>query len=88
MNIRPLGDRLRVKKIKPESKTESGIILSEVPTTSTTITGIVEAIGHKIISPELKVGVIILFSKYSGMETGEEQVIIREEEVLGVIDNG
>ncbi|MBI4819220.1 MAG: co-chaperone GroES [Deltaproteobacteria bacterium] len=93
-NFRPLYDRLLVKRIQAEEKTRGGIIIpdnaKEKPIEGTVISagnGKVLEDG-KVRALEVKVGDRILFGKYSGTEIkieGEEHVILREDEVLGVI---
>src|SRR2546422_810513 len=95
MNIRPLYDRIVVKRIEEQETTRSGIIIpdsaQEKPQEAE-----VMAIGHgkrledgKLVALDVKVGDRILFGKYSGNEIrldGEEFLIMREDDVLGVLD--
>src|SRR6188472_845633 len=88
MNIRPLYDRIVVKRIEEQETTRSGIIIpdsaQEKPQEAE-----VMAIGHGKRLEDGKVGDRILFGKYSGNEIkvdGEEYLIMREDDVLGILD--
>ena len=95
MKIRPLQDRLIVKRVGEEEKTKGGIIIpdsaKEKPLQAKVI-----AVGNgkiledgKIRPLDIKAGDTILFSKYSGTEVkidGEDHLILREEDVLGVVE--
>ena len=94
MNIKPLGDKVVVKPAKVEEKTESGIILpgsaQEKPHQGTVVAvgpgGIVDG---KEVKMELKVVYKVLISKYSGTEVkldGEEYTILRQSDVLAIVD--
>jgi chaperonin GroES len=95
MKIRPLQDRVIVKRIAEEEKTKGGIIIpdtaKEKPQEGKVIAtgkGKVSDEG-KLIPLEVKVGDKILFGKYSGSEiklNGEEHLIMREEDILGVVE--
>ena len=94
MKIRPLGDRILVKRIKEEEKTKGGIIIPDTAKEKPQ-EGKVVAVGKgkhedgKLIVPEVKAGDKILFGKYSGSEIkleGEEHLILREDDILGVIE--
>ena len=94
MKIRPLHDRIIVKRIEEEEKTKGGIIIpdtaKEKPSEGKVIAvgkGKVEKDG-KVTPLDVKEGDTVLFGKYSGQEIkldGEEYLIMREEEILGVI---
>jgi chaperonin GroES len=94
MNIRPLHDRLIVKREAEERKSPGGIVIPDTATEKP-IFGKVIAVGKgKILENgeirplDVKVGDKILFGKYSGTEVkmnGEELVVMREEDVMGVI---
>ncbi len=95
MKIKPLGDRVLVKPLEAEEKTKGGIILPDTAKEKPQ-EGKVAAVGRgklldngKIQSLEVKVGDKILYAKYSGTEiklNGDEHLIIREEDVLAVIE--
>ena len=94
MKIRPLQDRLIVKRIAEEEKTKGGIIIPDTAKEKP-IEGKVIAVGNgkvqedgKVRPLDVKAGDRILFSKYAGTEVkidGEEHLIMREEDILGVI---
>jgi chaperonin GroES len=95
MKIRPLQDRVLVKRIAEEEKTKGGIIIPDTAKEKPQ-EGKVIAVGKgkandegKIIPLQVKAGDKILFGKYSGSEIkidGEEHLIMREEDILGVIE--
>ena len=95
MKIRPLQDRILVKRIDEEETTKGGIIIpdtaKEKPQEGKVIaTGKGKVTDSGDVLPlDVKKGDRILFSKYAGTEVtleGEEHLIIREDDVLGVID--
>lgn len=95
MKIRPLHDRVLVKRLEEMTKTKGGIIIpdnaKEKPSE-----GLVEAIGNgfvaeegKVIPMSVKVGDKVLFGKWSGTEikvNGEERLILKESEILCVVE--
>jgi len=95
MKIRPLQDRVIVKRVAEEEKTKGGIIIPDTAKEKP-IEGKVLAVGKgkvmedgKVRSLDVKAGDIILFTKYAGTEVkldGEEHLIIREEDILGVVE--
>jgi chaperonin GroES len=95
MKLRPLQDRILVQRVKEEEKTKGGIIIpdtaKEKPVEGRVIAagiGKLSEEGNRI-ALEVKKGDRILFGKYSGNEIkieGEEYLIMREDDVLGVID--
>ena len=95
MNLRPLHDRLIVERIEEGEQQVNGIIIpdsaKEKPQQGKVIaagTGKVKDDGTRQ-PPDVHAGDLILFGKYSGQEIkvdGEEYIIMREDEVLGVID--
>ena len=95
MKIRPLQDRVIVKRLEEEEKTKGGIIIPDTAKEKPQ-EGKVIAVGKgkmnedgKLIPLDVKVGDRILFGKYSGSEIkidGEEHLIMREEDILGVIE--
>jgi chaperonin GroES len=95
MKIRPLGDRILVKRIKEEEKTKGGIIIPDTAKEKPQ-EGKVVAVGKgkvteegKTIAPDVKPGDKILFGKSSGSEVkieGEEHLILREDDILGVLE--
>ena len=96
MKIRPLQDRVIVKRIEEEvEKTKGGIIISDTAKEKPQ-QGKIIAVGKgkvnedgKVMPLDVKVGDRILFGKYSGSEikiNGEEHLIMREEDILGVVE--
>jgi chaperonin GroES len=95
MKIRPLQDRIIVKRVQEEEKTKGGIIIPDTAKEKP-IEGKVIAVGNgkvqedgKVRPLDVKAGDRILFSKYAGTEVkidGEEHLIMREEDILGVIE--
>ena len=95
MKIRPLHDRVIVKRLEEERTTAGGIIIPD-SATEKPIQGKVVAVGKgKILEDgsvralDLKVGDKILFGKYGGTEVkvdGEEYLVMREEDVMAVIE--
>ena len=95
MNVRPLHDRIVIKRIEEKETVKGGIIIPDSAKEKPQ-EGEVIAVGHgkktekgEVIPLDVKAGDRILFGKYSGTEIkldGEEYLIIREDEVLGVIE--
>lgn len=95
MKIRPLQDRIIVKRVAEEEKTKGGIIIPDTAKEKP-MEGKVIAVGKgKVLDngqksvPEVKPGDKILFSKYAGTEVkieGEEHLIMREDDILGIIE--
>ena len=92
--IKPLHDRLVVKRIKEEERSKGGIIIPDTAKEKPQ-QGKVVAVGSgkrdngKVIPMDVKSGDTILFGKYSGTDInidGEEHLILREEDVLGVVE--
>jgi chaperonin GroES len=94
MNLKPLQDRILVKRVAEAETTKGGIIIPDTAKEKPA-EGSVVAVGEgkygddgKRMALELKVGDRILFGKYSGNEitiNSEEYLIMREEDVLGII---
>jgi len=95
MKLRPLQDRILVQRVEEETKTKGGIIIPDTAKEKPA-EGKVKAVGNgkvgddgKRVALEIKTGDRILFGKYSGTEVkidGEEYLIMREDDVLGVIE--
>jgi chaperonin GroES len=95
MKLRPLQDRILVQRVEEENKTKGGIIIPDTAKEKPA-EGKVVAVGSGKVSEdgnrvplEIKVDDRILFGKYSGTEVkieGEEYLIMREDDVLGVIE--
>lgn len=95
MNVRPLQDRILVRRVEEVEKTRGGIIIPD-SAKERPLEGKVVAVGSgkrtedgKLISLDVKAGDRVLFGKYAGTEIkvdGVEHIILREDELLGVID--
>ena len=95
MKIRPLHDRILVKRLEEERTTKGGIIIPDTATEKP-VQGKVIAVGNgkiledgKVRPLDIKVGDKILFGKYGGQEVkveGEELLVMREEDVMAVIE--
>jgi len=95
MKIRRLGNRILVKRVQKEDKTKGGIIIPDTAKEKPQ-EGKVVAVGKgkmteagKLLIPDVKTGDKILFGKYSGSEVkleGEEHLILREDDILGVLE--
>lgn len=95
MKIRPLQDRILVKRVESEEKTAGGIIIPD-NAKEKPMEGLVIAVGNgkkledgSVHKPDVKVGDSVLFSKYSGSEVkidGIEHLVMREDDLLGVIE--
>ncbi|MDB5039128.1 MAG: Heat shock protein 60 family co-chaperone GroES [Bacteriovoracaceae bacterium] len=95
MKIRPLQDRVIVKRVAEEERTKGGILIPDTAKEKP-MEGKVIAVGNgKIlengtkITPEVKTGDRILFGKYAGTEVkidGDEHLILREDDILGVLE--
>ena len=95
MKLRPLGDRILVKRIKEEEKTKGGIIIPDTAKEKPQ-EGKVVAVGKgkvaedgKLVPPEVRAGDKILFGKYSGSEIkleGDDLIVLREDDILGIIE--
>ncbi|SCI33681.1 MULTISPECIES: co-chaperone GroES [unclassified Romboutsia] len=94
MKIRPLADRVVIKKVEAEEKTASGIVLPGAAKEQPQIAEVVEVgpggiVDGKEITMELKVGDKVIFQKYSGTEVkldGQEYTILRQSEILAVVE--
>jgi len=94
MDVRPLADRILVKRIEEEERTKGGIIIPDTAKEKP-VQGKVIAVGKgkvaedgKLIPLEVKAGDKVLFGKYAGTEVkidGEEQVIMREDDILAIV---
>jgi chaperonin GroES len=94
MKIRPLADRVVVKRLASETKTKGGIIIPDTAKEKP-VEGLVVAVGNgkvlkngKVLPLDVKPGDRVLFGKYSGTEIkveGEEHVLLTEDDVLAVL---
>lgn len=96
MNIRPLQDRVIVRRIKEEEKTAGGIIIPDTAKEKPQEGKVVAvgkgriAEGGTLVKPDLRKGDSVLFGKYAGNEInidGVEHIIMREDDILGVVES-
>jgi len=94
MKIRPLADRVVIRKVEAEERTASGIVLPGTAKEQPQIAEVVEVgpggiVDGKEIKMELKVGDKVIFQKYSGTEVkleGQEYTILRQNDVLAIVE--
>lgn len=93
MNLKPLGDRVVIKKVEAEEKTKSGIVLPSSAKEQPQMAEVV-AVGDDITKDEkkkdqIKAGDTVIFSKYAGTEIkldGEELTILKLSDILAVVE--
>ena len=95
VKIRPLQDRVIVRRLEEEEETQGGIIIPDTAKEKP-MEGKVVAVGKgkvleggKVVPLDVKTGDRVLFSKYAGTEVkldGEEHLIMREEDILGIVE--
>jgi chaperonin GroES len=95
LQVRPLQDRVLIKREKEEEKSAGGIFIPDTAKEKP-IRGQVMAVGNGKVQedgttrkPDVRVGDHVLFGKYQGTEVkidGEERLIVREDDILGVIE--
>jgi chaperonin GroES len=95
MKIKPLNDRVLVKRLAEEEKSPGGIIIPE-SAKEAPAEGKIVAVGPgrkdeagKVHALDVKAGDVVIFSKYAGTEVkigGEEHLIMREEDILGIVE--
>ena len=95
MNLRPLHDRVIIKRMEEERTSPGGIVIPD-SATEKPIRGSVVAAGKgklndsgKLVPMDVKVGDTVLFGKYSGTEVkveGEELLVMREEDIVAVVE--
>jgi len=95
MAIRPLQDRVLIKRVREEEKTKGGIIIPDTAKEKP-VEGKVIAVGNGVVQKdgsvrklEVKVGDTVLFAKYSGSDIkleGEDHLILREEDILAIVE--
>ena len=93
--VRPLNDRVLVKRVASESKTKGGIIIPETAKEKP-LEGVVVAVGPGAVRPDgsrreslLRAGQRVLFGRYDGTEVkiaDEEHLILREGDILGIVE--
>lgn len=95
MNIKPLHDKVLIKRVDEENKTAGGIIIPDTAKEKPS-EGVVEAVGNgfraddgKIVPMTVKVGDKVLFGKWAGTEIkvdGETRLIVKESDILAIIE--
>jgi chaperonin GroES len=95
MKLRPLQDRIVIKRVKEEEKSKGGILIPDTAKEKP-MEGEVIAVGSGKVQedgtlrkPDVKVGDHVLFAKYGGTEVkldADERLIVREDDILGVIE--
>lgn len=94
MNIKPLGDRVVIKRLEAEEKTKSGIVLTgtakERPQEAEVVAvGPGAIVDGKRVEMDVKVNDKVLFSKYAGTEVkldGEEYIILKQDDILAIVE--
>ena len=96
MNIKPLHDKVLVKRVDEETKTAGGIIIPDTAKEKPS-EGVVEAVGNgfraedgKILPMSVKAGDKVLFGKWAGTEikvNGEARLIIKESDILTIVED-
>ncbi len=90
--LKPLGDRVLVKRLEGEEKTAGGIIIPDAAKEKAQTAQVISVgAGRRdtsgAVTPlDVRAGDIVYFGKYAGTEAGEDHLIIREDEILGVIE--
>ena len=95
MKVRPLQDRVLVKRVESETRSAGGIIIPDTANEKP-LEGIVIAVGDGTrledgtrVAPEVKTGDRVLFGKYAGTEIkvdGAEHMILKESDILGILE--
>jgi chaperonin GroES len=95
MNLRPLQDRIIVKRVEEESKTAGGLFIPETAKEKPQ-RGEIVAVGNgkktedgKVLPLDVKVGDTVLFGKYAGTEIkvdGDDYLMMREDDILAVVE--
>ena len=94
MNIKPLGDRVLIKRLEAEEKTKGGILLTsaaqEQPQTAEVLAvGPGAVVDGKLVAMDVKKGDKVIFSKFSGTEVkidGEDLIIVSQKDILAVVE--
>jgi chaperonin GroES len=95
MKVKPLHDRVIVKRMEGDDKTKGGIIIPDTAKEKP-VEGLIEAVGNgkiiedgKVIPLQVKVGDKVLFGKYAGTEIkieGSEFLIMREDDIIAIVE--
>lgn len=90
--IKPLGDRVLIRRIEDEDKTAGGLYIPESAKEKAQ-TGSVVAVGAGKLDKngvrvplDVVIGQTVYFGKYAGTEAGDNHIIIREDEILGIVE--
>jgi chaperonin GroES len=91
-DLRPLHDRVLLQRVEEqEEKTVGGIIIPDAAKEKSQV-GKVLAVGPgkvgadgKLVSMTVKVGDLVLFSKYAGTDAGDDRLVVREDDILGIV---
>lgn len=90
--LRPLGDRVLIARLEEQERTIGGIIIpdaakekAQTGTVLATGMGRLDAAG-KVVPMNVKTGDIVYFGKYAGTEVSKDRLIVREDEILGVVE--
>ena len=96
MKVKPLYDRILVKRVESAAMTKGGLFIPDTAKEKPA-EGVVLAVGAgkttddgTVVAPQVKEGDRVLFGKYSGTEIkieGEERLIIREDDILGIVED-
>lgn len=93
MKIKPLGDRVVLKKVEAEEKTASGIILTgaakEQPQFAEVVAVGSGVVDGKKIDMEVSIGDKVIYNKYAGTEVklgSEEYIVLKQEDVVGILE--
>jgi chaperonin GroES len=91
--LRPLGNHVWVELLENEEKTAGGIIIPDAAKEKTQRAKVL-AVGQgkvtndgKAIPMQVQVGDVVFFGKYAGMQAGDKHMVLKEEDILGVIEN-
>lgn len=92
MNIKPLGERVVIKKIEKENVTASGLVLPDSAKEESNVAEVVaisqDLLNDKELNVDLKVGDKVIYSKYAGNEVeveGEKVIVIKYQDLLAVV---
>jgi len=90
--FKPLGDRILVKRLEGQDKTAGGIFIPDAAKEKAQVAQVI-AVGPgkadkegNLVKLAVKVGDKVYFGKYAGTEIAQDQVVIREEEILGIVE--
>jgi chaperonin GroES len=90
--FKPLGDRVLIKRIEGADTTVGGIIIPDAAKEKAQ-TGVIVAVGQgrldntgKIVALRVQVDDTVYFSKYAGTEVGDDHIVLKEDEILGIVE--